>query len=46
MGKDLEFKPGQFVFFKVLDKNNKFVSHPFTISEAPKKGELHLNKIV
>jgi len=46
MGTDLEFKPGQFAFLKVLDKNNKFVSHPFTISEAPKKGELHLNKIV
>ena len=40
MGKDLEFKPGQFAFLKVLDKNNKFVSHPFTISESPKKGQL------
>jgi predicted ferric reductase len=40
MGKDLEFKPGQFAFLKVIDKENKFVSHPFTISEAPKKGEL------
>ena len=23
-----------------MDKDNKFVSHPFTISEAPKKGEI------
>jgi predicted ferric reductase len=40
IGKDLEFRPGQFAFLKVLDKNNKFVSHPFTISQSPKKGEL------
>ncbi len=35
---DMEFKPGQFAFLKILDKNNKFLSHPFTISQAPKKG--------
>jgi predicted ferric reductase len=40
IGKNLEFKPGQFAFLKILDSDNKFVSHPFTISEAPKKGEL------
>jgi len=40
LGKDMEFKPGQFAFLKILDKGNKFPSHPFTISEAPKKGEL------
>lgn len=40
LGKDMEFKPGQFAFLKILDDKNKFVSHPFTISEAPKKGEL------
>jgi len=40
LGKDMEFKPGQFAFLKILDKNNKFVSHPFTISEAPKRGEI------
>jgi len=40
LGNDMEFKPGQFAFLKVLDNRNKFVSHPFTISEAPKKGEL------
>lgn len=37
-GNDIEFKPGQFAFLKVIDKNNKFLSHPFTISQAPKKG--------
>ena len=40
LGKDIEFKPGQFAFLRTLDKENKFVSHPFTISQAPKKGEL------
>jgi predicted ferric reductase len=40
IGKDMEFKPGQFAFLKIVDNQNKFVSHPFTISEAPKKGEL------
>lgn len=40
LAKDMEFKPGQFAFLKILDKGNKFVSHPFTISEAPKKGEI------
>jgi len=40
LGKDMEFKPGQFAFLKSLDKDNKFVSHPFTISEAHKKGEI------
>lgn len=40
IGKDIEFKPGQFAFLKILDKDNKFLSHPFTISQAPKKGEI------
>lgn len=40
IGEDMEFKPGQFAFLKVLDNENKFVSHPFTISEAPKRGEI------
>lgn len=40
IGRDLEFKPGQFAFLKILDNDNKFLSHPFTISEAPKKGEV------
>lgn len=39
-GKDINFKPGQFAFLKILDNDNKFVSHPFTISQAPKKGEV------
>ncbi|WP_297429492.1 ferric reductase-like transmembrane domain-containing protein [Clostridium sp.] len=40
LGKDMNFKPGQFAFLKILDGKNKFHSHPFTISQAPKKGEL------
>jgi len=40
IGKDIEFKSGQFAFLKILDKDNKFLSHPFTISQAPKKGEI------
>lgn len=36
----LDFKPGQFVFLKVFGTETKFPSHPFTISAAPKKGEL------
>lgn len=39
-GKDLKFTPGQFTFLKFLDKSIKFPSHPFTISQAPKKGEI------
>jgi predicted ferric reductase len=39
-GRDIEFEPGQFAFLKISDKDNKFLSHPFTISEAPKKGEI------
>lgn len=39
-GKDLEFKPGQFTFLKFRDKNIGFPSHPFTISQAPQKGEI------
>lgn len=38
--KDLPFRPGQFAFLKIVDGENKFVSHPFTISQAPKNGEL------
>lgn len=40
LGEDMKFKPGQFAFIKILDKENKFLSHPFTISEAPKNGEI------
>ncbi len=40
IGKEIKFKPGQFAFLKILDNENGFVSHPFTISEAPKSGEL------
>lgn len=40
LGEDMKFKPGQFAFIKILNKENKFLSHPFTISEAPKDGEI------
>lgn len=39
-GNDLKFIPGQFTFLKFPDKNIKFRSHPFTMSQAPKKGEI------
>lgn len=40
LGTNMNFKSGQFAFLKILDKDNKFASHPFTISEAPKNGQL------
>lgn len=40
LGNNMEFKPGQFAFIKIIGKDNKFLSHPFTISQAPKKGEI------
>lgn len=38
--KDINFEPGQFAFIKIPGKNSSFPSHPFTISEAPKNGEI------
>ena len=38
--KYLEFKPGQFTFLKFPDRSINFPSHPFTISQAPQKGEI------
>jgi predicted ferric reductase len=40
LDKSMNFKPGQFAFIKVPGDNNKFPSHPFTISEAPRNGEI------
>ncbi|MDF2882355.1 MAG: putative ferric reductase [Clostridiaceae bacterium] len=40
LGKSMKFKPGQFAFIKTAGKDNKLPSHPFTISEAPKHGEI------
>lgn len=40
LGANMDFQPGQFAFLKILDKDNQFASHPFTISQAPKNGEL------
>lgn len=39
-GKYLEFNPGQFTFLKSPDRSIGFPSHPFTISQAPRKGEI------
>lgn len=39
-GKSMSFKPGQFAFLKIKGGKNNFASHPFTISEAPKEGEI------
>lgn len=39
-GKSMKFKSGQFAFIKTSGRDNKFPSHPFTISEAPKQGEI------
>ncbi|OOM82409.1 2-halobenzoate 1,2-dioxygenase electron transfer component [Clostridium puniceum] len=40
LANNMEFKPGQFAFIKIMSKDNKLLSHPFTISQAPKKGEI------
>lgn len=40
LGNNMEFKPGQFAFIKITGTDNKFSSHPFTISQAPKNGEI------
>ncbi|QAA30500.1 ferric reductase-like transmembrane domain-containing protein [Clostridium manihotivorum] len=40
LNKDVNFKPGQFAFIKLIGKGKKFPSHPFTISAAPKEGEI------
>lgn len=40
LGKSMSFKPGQFAFLKIKGAKNNFTSHPFTISEAPKEGEI------
>lgn len=39
-GKSMQFKPGQFAFIKVLGRNKDFPSHPFTINQAYKPGEI------
>jgi predicted ferric reductase len=38
--KEMKYKPGQFAFMKVLGRKKNFPSHPFTISQAPKAGEI------
>lgn len=39
-GRALNYKAGQFAFIKVADKNKKFSSHPFTISQAFKNKKI------
>lgn len=39
-GKALQYKPGQFTFIKILGRNKWFPSHPFTMSQANKPGEI------
>ncbi|RNC29048.1 MAG: Benzoate 1,2-dioxygenase electron transfer component [Candidatus Dichloromethanomonas elyunquensis] len=38
--KGIFYQAGQFAFLKLPDKKNKFPSHPFTISQACRKGEV------
>lgn len=40
VGHSMRFLPGQFAFLKLKGKENNFPSHPFTISQSPKKGEI------
>ncbi|GKU25896.1 ferredoxin reductase family protein [Clostridium folliculivorans] len=40
LGRNIEFKPGQFAFIKLIGKDSKFASHPFTISAAPTEREI------
>lgn len=39
-GRYLEFEAGQLLSLKYLNARNKFSSHPFTINQAPKIGEI------
>ena len=40
VGRSMNFLPGQFAFLKLTGEKNNFPSHPFSISQAPKKGEI------
>ena len=40
VGRSINFLPGQFAFLKLKGKENNFPSHPFSISQAPKQGEI------
>jgi predicted ferric reductase len=39
-GRKMRYKPGQFAFMKVLGRKKGFPSHPFTMSQAYKPGEI------
>ncbi|MDT8716829.1 ferric reductase-like transmembrane domain-containing protein [Clostridium sp. 19966] len=40
IGRSMKFVPGQFAFLKIPNGKSKFNSHPFTISQAPRKGQI------
>ncbi len=40
IGEELRYKPGQFAFLKIAGKEGIFPSHPFTISSAPRPGQI------
>jgi len=40
IGRSMDFLPGQFAFLKLTGDGNNFPSHPFSLSQAPKKGEI------
>lgn len=40
---EMRYKPGQFAFMKLLGRNNKFPSHPFTMSQALRPGEIQFS---
>lgn len=39
-GAEMQYKPGQYAFLKILGKENAFPSHPFTITQAPTPGQI------
>ena len=40
IGEELQYKPGQFAFLKIAGKEDLFPSHPFTVSSAPRPGQI------
>ncbi len=39
-GKEIDYKPGQFLFLQLLRKGKRSSAHPFTISNSPTRREL------
>ena len=40
LDEEMRYKPGQFAFLKIAGKEDIFPSHPFTISSAPRSGQI------